>query len=89
MTVAYRVLLGQRAEKQIDRLASATQARIYSSLHALKEDPLQPRPRADIKALKGGILGYRLRIGDYRVFYSVVGQDVFITQVLHRSHAYD
>lgn len=85
----YAVHLGDRAERQVQRLSTAAQKRIHASLEALKVDPFQPRPKADIKLLGGGAMGHRLRVGDYRIFYVVDGGDVYVTQVRHRSHAYD
>jgi mRNA-degrading endonuclease RelE of RelBE toxin-antitoxin system len=52
-------------------------------------NPFRPRSGADIKLLQGGLTGYRSRVGDYRAFYSVIDDVVYVTKVLHRSHAYD
>ena len=46
--------------------------------------------RGDVKALKGALKGrYRLRIGKWRVFFSLDQPDnVVVTDVDNRSHAY-
>lgn len=60
-----------------------------AGLQELKQDPLTPRPKADIKMLRGDRGQFRLRVGEYRVFYVVDGDTVYVTDLLHRSHAYD
>jgi mRNA interferase RelE/StbE len=57
----------------------------------LIHDPLRRRAGADIKRLQGQPGVFRLRIGDYRLFYVIDPQAriVVVTDVRHRSHAYD
>ena len=44
---------------------------------------------ADVKKLKPPFLGFRLRCGDYRVFFDVKnGDTIEITGVRHRKNAY-
>jgi mRNA-degrading endonuclease RelE of RelBE toxin-antitoxin system len=43
----------------------------------------------DVKKLKPPMTGFRLRFGDYRVFFKQTGEDsIAVTGVLHRSQAY-
>jgi mRNA-degrading endonuclease RelE of RelBE toxin-antitoxin system len=43
----------------------------------------------DVKKLKPPMTGFRLRCGDYRVFFRLVGEDgVAVTGVRHRREAY-
>lgn len=44
---------------------------------------------ADVKKLKPPMIGFRLRCGDYRIFFNQTGEDgISITGVRHRSDAY-
>lgn len=43
----------------------------------------------DVKKLKPPYAGFRLRCGDYRVFFDALGEDgIAITRVWHRGEAY-
>ena len=43
----------------------------------------------DVKKLKLPMTGFRLRCGDYRIFFKQTGENgISITGVLHRSQAY-
>lgn len=43
----------------------------------------------DVKALQRPLTGYRLRCGDYRLFFDLVSdQGMLITRVRHRREAY-
>ncbi len=69
----------------MDALPRSIHYRIANRISALQENP---RP-AGTKKLKGGG-GYRLRMGDYRVVYTVDdnSRTVIITVVAHRREAY-
>lgn len=43
---------------------------------------------ADVKKLKPPFIGFRLRCGDYRVFFDLKGDTIEITAVRHRKEAY-
>lgn len=52
------------------------------------EDRILPNP-LDGKPLKGDFRGcYRRRFGDYRVIYTVVGQEVLILRIGNRKEVY-
>jgi mRNA interferase RelE/StbE len=86
----YEVLLSETARRQLKDLPVNLQERVKVALTELREDPYTPRPKADIKKLKGPKRDYyRLRIGDYRAIYVVEGNDVLIAKILPRSGAYD
>ena len=43
----------------------------------------------DVKKLKPPMTGFRLRCGDYRIFFKQTGENgISVTGVLHRSQAY-
>ena len=86
----YEVLLSETAIRQYKRLSSDMQKRIKSNLGELKNDPFRPRPKANIKKLKGPKKDYyRLKIGNYRAIYVVMGKKVQVAKILPRSSAYD
>lgn len=89
--MTYEVRIDRHADRALDSLPVSVAKRLTSKMAVLKVDPLRPRPGADIKRLHDVPGVFRLRIGDYRVFYSVYPDDriVVVTDVRHRSHAYD
>ncbi len=86
----YEVLLSETVQRQLRDIPVRTQMRIKRALTELEEDPFRPRPRADIKRLKGPDRDYyRQRIGNYRAIYVVEGQRVLVAKILPRSKAYE
>jgi len=83
--MAYQVILKRSAEKELDALQAKTRNRIIKHLLALEENP---RP-SGIKKLQGQE-SYRLRVGDYRVLYTVNDKikQVVILAVGHRREVY-
>ena len=83
--MAYAVILKQSAEKELDRLSSALHDRIVDRLLALKHNPRPP----GAKKLRGRE-GYRIRVGDYRVLYTVEdrGKVVEVFSIAHRKEVY-
>jgi mRNA interferase RelE/StbE len=48
--------------------------------------------RADVKRLRGAQGNadlFRLRVGDYRIVFAVVGDEIRVTRIIHRSEGYD
>ena len=86
----HEVLISKTAARQLDKLERLIAERIRRKLQVLEDDPFRSRPGADVRLLWGDDEPplYRLRVGDYRVLYFVVGREVRITEVLHRSQAY-
>ena len=86
----YAVRVARSAEKALSGFPGALQQRILAGMSALGADPYRSRPGADIRRLKQSKEPplYRLRVGDYRVLYFIVGKEVMVTELLHRSHAY-
>jgi len=86
-TPTYQVQIDRKAAKLLGKLDRPVQARLVAAIAALA---LQPRP-AGVKALTGhpGLL--RIRVGDYRVVYTVDGGQlvVLVVHLGHRSDVYD
>lgn len=63
----YEVSWTRRVEKQIGDIPEPDQGRIRAAIADLAKDP---RPHGCLK-LKGQVDLYRIRIGNYRVIYSI------------------
>jgi mRNA interferase RelE/StbE len=83
----YAVVVSDRASREIEDLPVGIAARIYRKLASLGS---QPRPHG-VKKLSGGRELWRIRVGEYRVIYSVDDRvrAVDVVRVRHRSKAYD
>ena len=80
----YRIEWKESAIKEIERLEKLIAYRIYKKIEELKQDPFSK----DIKRLKGANY-YRLRVGDYRVIFSIENSIITILKVGHRKNIYD
>jgi mRNA interferase RelE/StbE len=81
----YRLVIKESAEKQIERLTARIYTAVRDRIFSLRDNP---RPRG-AKKLVGGI-GWRIRVGNYRVIYRINDseQTVRIMAVVHRQSAY-
>jgi mRNA interferase RelE/StbE len=85
----YEVLVSQTARKQLRILEEGTRERIKKALTEIGDDPTRSRPKADIGRLKGPKRDYfRLRVGDYRVVYTIKVSQILVVRVFHRSSGY-
>ncbi|MBI4895095.1 MAG: type II toxin-antitoxin system RelE/ParE family toxin [Candidatus Aenigmarchaeota archaeon] len=85
------MLISETARRQLYELDSSISSKIKTSVKELSINPFLNRPKADIKKLKGSRNPdfYRLRVGDFRVIYTISNNDVKITEILRRDKAYD
>lgn len=81
----YQVDYVPAATKAIERLPRATQRRVLDRIGALAENP---RPHGSIKL--SGKDSYRIRVGDYRIIYSIHDDRliVLVIDVGHRGDVY-
>ncbi|MHA1730035.1 MAG: type II toxin-antitoxin system RelE family toxin [Promethearchaeota archaeon] len=86
----YKVFLSQTAIAQLKLLDSKLSDRIKNQLKNLEKDPFSPRSGADIKRLVSISEPplSRLRIGNYRAIYFVIGNEIKVTEIIHRSKGY-
>ena len=78
----YAVLIKASAAKELDAIDGApTRRRIVEAIQTLAVDP---RPSA-CKKLAGREAAYRLRIGDYRIVYTVNDREI-IVEVIKFGH---
>jgi len=84
---SYRVEVKPSARKELERLSNQVIARITRRLEALASNPRPP----GCKKLKGGDKDWRIRVGDYRVVYTIDDQNLLVeaTRIRHRSEVYE
>jgi len=82
----YRVEVKPSAKKELERLPNQLIARIVARLENLASSP---RPFG-CKKLKGGEKEWRIRVGDYRVVYTIDDANLLVevTRIRHRSEVY-
>ncbi len=82
--MAYDLLYKASVKKDLGRLSKAEARRVLNRIeHALTKKP-NARPM-----LKGEYAGLRkLRIGEYRVIFAILDQDVLILRIGHRKDVY-
>ena len=83
--MTYRVEVTRSAVKALRRVNPADAARLRGAITMLAEDPRPPASRP----LRGRD-GWRLRVGDYRVLYTIRDDVllVVVVAVAHRRSAY-
>ena len=83
---SYRLEIKRPAQKELDALDDALFNRIDHKIIALADNP---RP-AGSKKLRGYKDHWRLRVGDWRVIYTIddTAKRVSITRVRHRREVY-
>jgi mRNA interferase RelE/StbE len=82
----YAITVSRPARKELERLPARLVERIFPKVESLSQ---QPRPTG-CKKLRGAHNLWRIRVGDYRVVYTVDDalRAVDIVAVRHRSEAY-
>jgi mRNA interferase RelE/StbE len=80
----YDIQFKPAAIRDLGRLSPPVTKRILSKIEAMRNNLA-----GDVKRLKQFTPGWRLRVGDWRVLFDVVGAVIIIWRVLHRSEAYD
>ena len=80
--MSYRVDVPRRQQRVLDALPASERARVTRAIAELGHDPRPP----GVKKLTG-IPEWRIRVGDYRVIYSIWDRDdlVLITKIARRS----
>lgn len=83
----YSITFARSARKELESLPNSLIARIFSKIESLI---IEPRP-LKCRKLQGFANIWRIRIGDYRVIYSIDDQSkiIDIIAVRHRREAYE
>ncbi|MDW8119580.1 MAG: type II toxin-antitoxin system RelE/ParE family toxin [Chloroflexota bacterium] len=82
------MLLSKKAQEDLEgirRGAPKTATRILHKLDMLEKNPRRRMP--GVKRLKTADT-YRLRVGDYRVLFTITGEVIIIQRIVHRKDAY-
>lgn len=81
----FRIVIRSSAAAQIRRLRRGDAVAILDAIEThLRHEPDRVS-RSRIKRLRGRQTAtYRLRVGDYRVFYDIAEDEVMIVAVLHK-----
>jgi len=81
----YAVRLQPSADRALGRLSRELQGRILAKLDQLAEDPHLPGAEK-----LHGEPGYRVRVGDYRIVYDILHQQVtvLVIRIGHRREVY-
>ncbi len=81
----YTIVVTRQARRAIDRLPTAIFGRVQAAIDALANDP---RPHGSIMLHEA--LGWRIRVGPYRIIYEIddVERVVTIIAVGHRRDVY-
>jgi len=81
----YEIEYETGAAKAIAKMERSIRVRIYAAVDALAVDP---RPAGAVKLT--GKDGYRIRVGNYRIVYTVADsiRVVTVTRVAHRREVY-
>ena len=80
--MAYRLKVERQAFKQLQKLSQPDRTRVTEAILALEEDPFPPGKKWKRLESTGGLL--RLRVGDYRVLYEVLDDEVHVLGVVPR-----
>jgi mRNA interferase RelE/StbE len=84
--VKYIIIIKKKAEKELLRLQRSDVIKIRESINLLA---VNPRPHGS-KKLTASTNEYRIRVGDYRILYTVNDNiiTVYIFKIAHRKEAY-
>ena len=82
----YRITFARSARRELEQLPRILVERILAKIGSLMDNP---RPRG-CRKLQGPSQLWRIRIGDYRIIYSINDEKriVDIAVIRHRSEAY-
>lgn len=80
----YKISYEKKALFELRKLDRFLAKRIISKTRELEENPFSK----DIKRLKGQT-SFRLRVGDYRVIFELLKDEIKIIKIGHRKNIYD
>jgi mRNA interferase RelE/StbE len=87
MGMFYQVEITKKASKEIAKLPSSIARRVLKAIAALADDP---RP-AGVRKLQTVEATYRVRVGDYRIVYTINDRElvVLVVKVGNRRDVYN
>ena len=85
--MSYKIEFVNSAAKQFRKLSIDIRNRVLTTIRILRIDPFSEI--LNIRKIRGRRDLYRLRIGDYRLIYSIEDQTaILIIRIRHRKDAY-
>ena len=84
--MAIQVLIMPSAERDLRGLDRAAARRVAKKLRAIAQEG---KVVGDVKRLTGQPPRFRLRVGDYRVLFTVDADKIKVYRVAHRREAYE
>ena len=75
--MAHRISFKPAAQRQLRRLSRQVQARLLTRIEKLAEDPYP----SGVRKLRAEIDLFRIRVGDYRIIYTVQN-DTFVVLIV-------
>lgn len=82
--MAYKVVYKKSVHRDLKKLSRAEAGRILDVV----DKQLSKKPESN-PALKGQFAGLRrFRVGDYRVVYALLGNDILVLRIAHRRDVY-
>lgn len=84
--MTYSIVYKRSASEELLQLPVHTARKVKSAINSLSESP---RPH-NCKKLKGSLNEYRIRIGNYRVIYTIADTILIVTiiKIAHRKEVY-
>ena len=80
----YQIIYSEPAREDLDRLLPRQAGQIVRKIARLQSGLV-----GDIKRLQKHDVTYRLRMGNFRILFDVVGQGIIIRRIKDRKDAYD
>jgi mRNA interferase RelE/StbE len=82
--LAYNIVYKKSVERDLKKLSKAEARRVLNQI----EEEL-PKKADTYPVLKGPFAGLRrYRVGDYRVIYAILGNEVVVLRIGHRKEVY-
>lgn len=81
----FEIALSRQAKKFLDRLDAVTRSRIVEKLKLLTENPFA----LPYKKVKDRDKTYSVRVGSYRIIYSIREKEIRILRINKRERVYD
>ena len=82
--MTFDIIWDEKASNELGKLEKVIARRIFKKVEELKESPYSK----DIIKLKSEE-GFRLRVGDYRVIFTIERDKILILKIGHRKNIYD
>ena len=73
------------ARRGLKKLEPEIRARVSVKIHALETDAMP----MGVESVKGVTGGFRIRVGDWRIVYTIGETSVWVVKIAHRREVYD